>query len=413
MDIVCSGISEDVRAAAFCAAALGSPVVFITWGIRVGARSRADGCSAEVCHRTAANESIILAVANESVVLPCGESGMTLRCMLATAGAFLAERGEGAPITLRRSGSLTKRPLSPLDEQLALHGMEIRESGSDLICSGRLRAGRYELPGNVSSQFVSALLMALPLLDGDSELMVKGRLGSAPYAFMTEDALRSAGIKLERQGSAESGLSYLIPGGQRPRLPRTVTAEGDWSAAAVFLCAGVFSEKGIEVTGIAPGSAQGDSGILDILRRFGAEAELTEHGALVRKGTELRGIELDASYVPDLVPPICALAAAAQGETVIRGAARLRLKESDRLKSCAELLRAIGAEAEIFDDGLRIRGGRPLRGAAVQSFDDHRIAMAAAACSCACEGVMTIESEDCVSKSYPGFWEDWESLARE
>ena len=248
--------------------------------------------------------------------------------------------------------------------------------------------------------------MAFGALQGQSRLQVVGTPESKPYIDMTEAVLRQSGIVFEKDG-----LQWTVNGGQKYALPESLQAEGDYSSATFYLCMGAFSEEGILVKGLDPASAQGDKKALDVLERFGAKVSRTEEGILVQKGV-LKGTEIDASQIPDAVPALSVVAALSEGETRIVNAARLRLKESDRIRSTSAMLRALGAETEEFPDGMRIRGQRMLKGGTVDPFGDHRIAMAAAVAVCRCEQAVTVDQPDCVSKSYPAFWEDLGSLQR-
>jgi len=282
--------------------------------------------------------------------------------------------------------------------------MEIRQEGGLLRFSGLLRAGDYTLPGNVSSQYISGLLLALPLLPGDSALHITGNIESADYVAMTEDALRKSGVRFDRRGR-----DYAIPGLQRPALPDGCAVERDWSGAAFFLSMGALSPAGVTLRGMDTASRQGDRRVLDILRGFGAAVTQGPEGLTVRRGT-LRGQTVDAAQIPDLVPVLSAVAAVAEGETRIVNAARLRLKESDRLATVAAMLRALGADIRETEDGLRIRGAEALNGGRAASAGDHRIAMSAAVAASACTGPVTVLGAECAGKSYPRFWEDLELL---
>ena len=374
------GLSEDVQAMLDCLAALGAGVEMRGEDeVRIiPIRGTPEGC----------------------LRLPCGESAAVLRLLLPAAGAL------GAEICFQMEGRLPARPLWPLDELLRQHGMSIRREGATLYAAGKLRGGAFSLPGNISSQFVSGLLLALPLLEEDSVLTVTEPVESVPYIRMTEKALREAGIRLDR-----AGWRTVIRGGQRPQLPLHLEAEGDWSAAAPFLCVGALSRAGVTVTGLDPASVQGDRAILALLRRFGASVEERPCSVTVSRG-KLKGIALDAAQIPDLIPPVAALAAAAHGETRITGAARLRLKESDRLESVAALLRSLGGRVTPGEDSLTICGG-PLAGGEIHPRGDHRVAMAAAVAACAASAAVTIRDSACVAKSYPRFWEDLAALKGE
>ena len=336
-----------------------------------------------------------------SAQLDVGESGSTLRFLLPVLGAL------GVSAEVRMHGRLPERPLSPLQELLQAHGMTLRRCGDVLHVSGQLTAGDYTLPGSVSSQFVSGLLFALPLLSGESTLTVTGELQSARYVAMTEHALRAAGITVQK-----TGQNYHIRGNQAYHTPAVQTVEGDWSNAAFFLCMGALSKGGVRVEGLNLKSSQGDRGVLDVLRTFGAEVSEESDAVTVRRGT-LRGVTIDASPIPDLIPVLSVVASVAAGETRVENAYRLRLKESDRLQSTANLLRALGGQVEEKEDGLVITGVSALHGGEVETQNDHRLAMSAATAACAATGEITVDNDGCVAKSYPRFWDDFGSLKGE
>ena len=336
----------------------------------------------------------ISAVSEGERRLPCGESGSTLRFLLPVAGAV------GAKAAFVMEGRLPERPLAPLDAELEKNGMSLRRGGEVLHVSGRLAPGDFTIPGNVSSQYISGLLMALPRLRGTSRVRIEGMLESAGYVTMTEDVMRLAGARIEK-----SDDTYIIHGGAPLRLPDTVRAEGDWSGAAFFLCMGALSPRGVAVTGLDMASHQGDRAVLDVLRRFGAEVTCAASSVTVRRGA-LRGTEIDGQAIPDLIPALAAVASLAEGETRIYNAARLRLKESDRLKTAAALINGLGGEAVEEPDGLIIRGKPTLRGGTADAFGDHRIAMSAAVAACGCAESVTVLGSECVSKSFPAFWEE-------
>ena len=374
----CDGVSADIAATARCLRALGADITD-------------DGAGA----------FRIIPIAGEMPAradLFCGESGSTLRFLLPVVGAL------GADVTFHMAGRLPERPLSPLDAVLTAHGMTIRRDGALLHVGGQLHPGAYELPGDVSSQYISGVLMALPRLPGESTLTVTGGLESAGYIAMTEDALRLSGIRLQK-----SGRTYTIPGGQTACLPAQGHVEGDWSNAAFFLCMGALSPAGVTVTCLASDSPQGDRAVLDVLRRFGADVRETQDAVTVRRGA-LHGVTIDAAPIPDLIPVLSVVAALADGETQIVNAARLRLKESDRLESTAAMLRALGAQVEVHDSGLTVTGRPTLTGGTVDPQHDHRIAMAAATAACGCTAPVTVHDCACTDKSYPRFWTDLSAL---
>ena len=315
--------------------------------------------------------------------LDCGESGSTLRFLIPVA---LAVRGGGV---FDRRGRLVERPQKPYFDLFDEKGIFYRQEGGVLTVTGLLSPGRYSLPGNVSSQFVTGLLYALPLLDGDSELVLTSPLESRGYVDMTLDALGLFGIYPEvREGG------FFIPGNRRYR-PQDFSVEADWSQAG-FWYAARFLGSALEVGGMDPGSAQGDRVILD------QYAQLSGPG----------GVELDVSDCPDLVPPLAAMAALRAGQTTrLVNAARLRLKESDRLAAVTRVLGALGADVTEGPDFLTIRGRDGLAGGVtVDAFNDHRVAMMAAVAATRCEGPVTITGAQCVAKSYPDFWEEYERL---
>ena len=333
------------------------------------------------------------------ILLPCGESGTTLRFLLPLAGAL------GAEAVFQRRGRLPRRPLEPLLAELTRHGMTIRAQDDDLFVKGQLTPGDYALPGHISSQFISGLLLALPLLPGHSTLTLTSPPQSAPYIALTEQVLRQGGVTLRRGENA-----YAIPGGQGYALPSPQVVEGDWSAAAPFLCAGALSPAGVTVTGLTLPSLQGDSVLPALLEKMGAEVETSPQGVTVRAGT-LRAITVDAGPIPDLIPPLCALCAVARGESRIRNARRLRDKESDRLQGVAELLNGLGGKLTVDGDDLRIFGVPRLQGGTADPRRDHRLAMTAAVAASACAGPVTVLDSDCVQKSYPAFWADYGQMA--
>ena len=376
--VECDGLSKDIRATAACLNALGAEITEVETGVLQVIPIR--GAEQGLCR------------------LPCGESGSTLRFLLPVVGML------GCEAVFLREGRLPERPLEPLDAVLTAHGMELRSEGAELYCSGQLCPGEYSIPGDVSSQYISGLLMALPFLPGDSTLTVTGKRESEGYITMTEDALRLAEVQWEKRNWV-----YMIPGAQRVKLPAALRVEGDWSSAAFLLCMGALSPEGVAVTGMNPTSSQGDRGVVDILRSLGAVAEGTPNGVAVRRGA-LRGCTIDAAPVPDLIPALSAVAAVAEGDTHIINAARLRLKESDRIESTAAMLRALGVSVEELPDGMIIHGRKTLQGGTVDPRGDHRIAMAAAVAACACEEEVVVLDSQCVEKSYPRFWEDLVAL---
>lgn len=331
------------------------------------------------------------------VILDCGESGSTLRFLISVAGAL----GISADFLLR--GSLRRRPIAPLLKVLEQKGLTFSfPDEGRLHMEGRLQSGNFEIAGNISSQFISGLLMALPLTGRDSDIMLTSPLVSAPYADLTAAAMKQFGICAE---STQEG--WHLSGSQSYTSCGRIAVEGDWTNAALWLCVGAVSAP-VTVTGLNLSSVQGDRKILSILKAFGAEVS-AEADRVTVSPASLHGIDIDASDIPDLVPALALLGTCARGTTRITGAGRLRYKESDRLSSVADTLNTLGGSAEVTPDGLIIRGSA-LHGGSVNSFGDHRIAMLAGACSSVADGPICLEGAEAVSKSYPRFWEDYKKL---
>ena len=240
---------------------------------------------------------------------------------------------------------------------------------------GQLHPGVFRVPGNISSQFISGLLFALPLLDGDSEIVIEAKRESVGYIDMTLDTLRSFSINIE-----ETPSGYKIKGPQKYIEPDSPRVQGDWSNAAFFLCAGAL----------------------------GGETDIT--GLISVRGNGLRGIKIDISQCPDLFPTLAATACAALGDTIFTNAARLRIKESDRIEAVEKMINSLGGFAESTEDSLTVRGTGTLHGGEVDSFNDHRIVMAAAIAACICENPVIIHDVQAVNKSYPNFFEDYRKL---
>ena len=315
-------------------------------------------------------------------LLNCGESGSTLRFLIPVA---LALRG-GGHFTGR--GRLMERPQGPYLQLFREKGIGWERKGAWLTVSGRLEPGVYALPGDVSSQFITGLLYALPLLPGESRIVLTTPLESRGYVDMTLEMLRQFGVAVEER---EDG--FLVPGRQTYQA-RALTLEADWSQAAFWYAAN-FLGSNVTIEGLNPRSVQGDRAVAAF------------YWKLARPGD----VELDVSQYPDLVPPLAAMAAVRRGTARLTNAARLRMKESDRLASVTAALAALGAEVAEGEDSLTIRGLEHLAGGGVvDSQNDHRIAMMAAVAAVACEKPVILEGAECVAKSYPEFWDHYQTL---
>lgn len=332
-------------------------------------------------------------------LLDCGESGSTFRFLLPVAAAVCSH------VRFAGRGRLPDRPIGDLMDAMKEHSVHFSADRLPFEMSGGLTGGEFHLPGNISSQYITGLLLALPKAQTDSTLHLTTRLESAAYVEMTLYALKRFGVKVLTDST--DWKRFIIPGGQSYTSPGTVCVDSDWSNAAFFLAAGALG-KPVAVSGLDVCSTQGDRAVLDLLCRFGAEIELKGDTALVKPG-DLHGCEIDISEVPDLLPVLAVVAAFAKGETRFVNAARLRLKESDRLASTAALLTALGGDVKVLPEGLIVRGGQ-LTGGTVDSFHDHRIAMAAAIAAIRCAGPVIITDAGAVEKSYPAFFADYQKI---
>ena len=356
--------NDDIRATAACLTALGASVK------AEGARWRVT----PIGPRAAGGEAL----------LDCGESGSTLRFLLPVA-ALWAE-----PAAFTGHGRLPQRPHTPLIEALRAHGAAVSADTLPLRVSGPIEAGVYTLPGDVSSQYASGLMFALPRLQGPSAIRFTSPVSSKGYLDLTRAALSRFGVTVDE---AEGG--YDVPGGQVYRSPGALTVEGDWSAAAFWYAANALGAD-VRVTGLDPRSAQGDArlpSLIDAMRVTPAD------------GT----VEIDADPVPDLVPALAVAATGLRRGVRFANAGRLRAKECDRLSAMAQNLAVLGADVAQGPDWLTVRPS-PLRGARVSGFGDHRIVMAMAVAATRAEGETVITDAEAVSKSYPDFWRDFETL---
>jgi len=328
----------------------------------------------------------------------CRESGSTLRFLIPL--ALLVNE----PMTFLGEGRLKQRPLGPYLDIFQKQGIEYQyENELPLTVKGLLNPGRFEIPGNISSQFITGLLFALPLLDGNSEIVIKGSLESRPYIDLTIDVLKHFSVQIENQAHEV----FHIKGFQKYR-PAYYHVEGDYSQAAFWIVAGILGEE-IVCKGLKRNSYHGDRVILDIVKEMGGSLS-EEDGKVIVKPSKTKGVQIDASQCPDIVPILAVLAAFSEGKTEIVRAERLRIKESDRLKAIASELNRLGAEVYEQEDGLIIFGKDHLRGGIVDSWNDHRIAMALAIASIRCREPVILTNSSAVKKSYPNFFEDFKKL---
>ena len=374
-EIVLNAVNDDLTATAACLNALGAACERTDFGYRiVPVAQEKNACGAA---ENASGATDLCEIASFPT-LDCGESGSTLRVLLPVAAAL------GREARFVGHGRLPERPHDVLLDAMAEHGAAADARRLPLQLHGRLRGGTFALPGNVSSQYITGLLLALPLCTGDSVIHLTTRLESAPYVDLTLRALADFGIRSEVLPDG-----WRIPGGQRYHSPGRVVVEGDWSGAAFWLAANALGSR-VECGNLDEASAQGDRAIRPLLNRLGSE--------------------IDVSECPDLLPALAVAAAGFPGRTALVGAARLRLKESDRLASVAALLRALGCAVDEGAESLTIHGGAPLTGGTVDGCGDHRIVMAAAVAATAASSPVTILGAQAVAKSYPDFFRDFEAL---
>lgn len=336
--------------------------------------------------------------------LDCGESGSTLRFLLPVAMAVCSN------ISVTGRGRLPERPIGTLTEAMSAHGVHFDETKLPLHASGNLRGGVYEIAGNVSSQFLSGLLMALPLCREDSEIRLTTALQSAAYVDLTLHVLREFGAEISVT-TENSLLRYHIPGNQKLHMPADLSVDGDWSNAAFWLTAGAIQHAknaAVCVTGLDPDSTQGDRAILRILRETGAAVQRTP-GTLSASRGQNRSFTEAMDAIPDLLPILAVKAAVSEGNSKFVKAERLRLKESDRLQSTAQMLRDLGGNVDEHADGLTVYGGQ-LYGGTVDAQNDHRLVMSAAIAALCCREPVTIIGAEAVNKSYPQFFDDYIAL---
>lgn len=370
-------LSADIAATADCLAALGASIDTSANGI----------VKVSPVHLT-----------EGTPLLDCNESGSTLRFLLPVTAA-LADRA-----FFFGRGRLPERPLSPLITAMTSHGCRFEGECLPFTVEGRLESGRFLLPGNISSQFITGILLALPLVRG-GEVVLTTPLESAGYLDMTLDVMRRFGVAVLRTPEG-----FSVSQDAAYRSPESFLVEGDWSNSAFWLAAGALSEK-ILLTGLNLCSAQGDRAIVKLLRAFGAEVSECENEVSVSRGSSALSPQvIDASNIPDLVPVLASVALNAKGETIIKNAGRLRLKESDRLRCIADGLQSLGGNVVETADGLIITGSGRLKGGHADGCNDHRIVMALAVASLLCDGPVEISGAEAVSKSYPGFFEDFAHL---
>ncbi|MBQ8002857.1 MAG: 3-phosphoshikimate 1-carboxyvinyltransferase [Clostridia bacterium] len=367
--------SKSYSHRALIAAALGS-------GEAVGVGDSADIEATRAC----------LCAIKEKKPLFANESGSTLRFMIPLA---LVINGF---VEISGAKRLMERPLDDYFKIFDEKKIEYSFENNTLYAKGKLTGGDYYIRGDVSSQFITGLLFALPLAEGDSRIIVTTKLESKAYVDMTIDVQRKFGIEIE-----EADNTYIVKGNQKYKNER-YTVEGDFSQAAFFLAMG-----DVTLTGLNSESIQGDKEIVEVYRAMGMDIIKTDEG-YISKGNAKKNIVVDVSQIPDCVPVLACVMALCRGEGKIVNAARLRIKESDRLAAICQELKNLGADITEGDDYLVIRGKSVLDGGVCSAHNDHRIAMAIATISPHCRGEVVIKGAECVAKSMPDFWERFNRL---
>ena len=335
-----------------------------------------------------------------SNTLHVGESGLATRLFTPIASLW------HEAITIQGEGTLLHRPMIMMIEPLRALGVEVRDGGGYLPIEvkGSIHGGEIEVDGSISSQFITGLLLSLPLAEEDTTLHVTSPV-STPYIDMTIDTARIFGIEImQKEGDY---TEFFIEGGQK-YTPADISIEGDWSGASTILVAGAIAGE-VTVKNISTLSKQADTAIIRALERAGAGI-IIEHDSITVSKRPLKAFTFDATNSPDLFPALAALAAAAEGVSTIIGTSRLSHKESDRAETLRQEYEKLGIEIDISqEDVMTIRGGK-IKPATVFSHGDHRIAMSLAVSALRCDGEVVIEQAECVEKSYPTFFEDLESI---
>lgn len=328
---------------------------------------------------------------DKNPIINCNESGSTLRFLIPVACAL------GANATFKGEGKLPERPITTYLSELSKNGIVFNYNNTmPFSVSNKLKAGTFLIDGGISSQFITGLLLALPLLDGDSEIIITSKLQSKPYVDITIDCLKKFGIEVIEKDNA-----YSIKGNQEFKAAKT-EVEGDYSQAAFFFVANAIGNH-VKVLGLNEISAQGDKKIVEIIQNIGYNINSV-------KG--LKAFQIDASDIPDLVPILTVLATFCDGTSEITNVERLKIKESDRLEAISTCINKIGGSVTAYKDKLIINGveSKKLTGGTVDSFNDHRISMAMAIAATRCTEPLTIINASCVEKSYPNFFDDYLKL---
>ncbi len=371
-------ISEDIEATLTCIE-------------KLGAKTKVEGDSIRI--------TSLGNIKKSKVELHCKESGTTLRLLLPLVSTFSKEA------TVDCSEGLRKRPIRELIETLEESGLYFKEKGFPINISGNVTTDFFKISGDISSQYVSGLLLLSSLLDQRSSIYLTTKLESRTYVNITIKVLRDFGIIVNE---LEEGVFEIYGGRDKILPPKEYQIEGDWSNAAFFLVGGCLGDS-IKMSGLNLESSQGDKKIVQILKKAGAILTCSDD-FISSNRSHLNSFEVDFSETPDLFPILSVVAALSKGQSILKGGERLKLKESNRIESTFQMLKSLGADVKKREDGLIIQGKEILDGGIVNSFNDHRIVMSVTMASIRCKEPVSIVNAGAVKKSYPNFFEDFKKV---
>lgn len=371
-------ISEDIEATLTCIE-------------KLGAKTKVEGDSIRI--------TSLGNIKKSKVELHCKESGTTLRLLLPLVSTFSKEA------TVDCSEGLRKRPIRELIETLEESGLYFKEKGFPINISGNVTTDFFKISGDISSQYVSGLLLLSSLLDQRSSIYLTTKLESRAYVNITIKVLRDFGIIVNE---LEEGVFEIYGGRDKILPPKEYQIEGDWSNAAFFLVGGCLGDS-IKMSGLNLESSQGDKKIVQILKKAGAILTCSDD-FISSNRSHLNSFEVDFSETPDLFPILSVVAALSKGQSILKGGERLKLKESNRIESTFQMLKSLGADVKKREDGLIIQGKEILDGGIVNSFNDHRIVMSVTMASIRCKEPVSIVNAGAVKKSYPNFFDDFKKV---
>lgn len=390
--IILSGISKDRETKLENVNTISKDIeATLTCMEKLGAKIKVEGDSIRIASLGNIKKS--------KVELHCRESGTTLRLLLPLVSTF------SKTATVDCSEGLRKRPIRELIETLEESGLYFEEKEFSIKISGNVNSDFFRISGDISSQYVSGLLLLSSLLDQKSSIYLTTKLESRAYVNITIKVLRDFGIIVNE---LEEGVFEIY--GERDKIlpPKEYQIEGDWSNAAFFIAGGCLGDS-IKMYGLNLESSQGDKKVVQILKKAGAILTCSDD-CISSNGSHLNSFEVDFSETPDLFPILSVVAALSKGQSVLKGGERLKLKESNRIESTFQMLKSLGADVKKRDDGLIIQGREILDGGIVNSFNDHRIVMSATMASIICKEPVSIVNAGAVKKSYPNFFDDFKKV---